>query len=130
MPWAPERQNLDGCWLWAAGKTSDGYGWYSAAHVYVHRAAYEAFVGPIPLGYQVDHLCRVRHCYNPEHLEAVTQAENVRRQPNVIAQMARTHCSNGHVIDGRRRKGTGWVRRCLTCHRDRERARRREKVPT
>lgn len=46
---------------------------------YAHRLAYERAKGPIALGAQIDHLCRVRECVNPDHLEVVTQTENVRR---------------------------------------------------
>lgn len=76
------------CWQWQRAKTPKGYGtivlppggpqrWMPA-----HRYMYEQHKGPIPQGYQIDHLCRSHSCVNPEHLEAVTQAENVRRGAN------------------------------------------------
>lgn len=47
--------------------------------IYAHRLSYELFVGPIPDGYELDHLCRNRGCVNPAHLEAVTHRVNVLR---------------------------------------------------
>lgn len=73
-----------GCWLWAGYRNPKGYG--------PHRRAYEALVGPVPDGMQLDHLCRVRHCVNPEHLEPVTAQENVLRSPLVTP---RTSCRRG-----------------------------------
>lgn len=65
-----------------------------------HRAAYEAFVGPIPDGLTIDHLCRNRACCNPEHLEPVTRVENVLRGMSFGAVNARkTHCHRGHPLD-------------------------------
>lgn len=71
----------DECWLWTASTDGHGYGqfWNGERRMPTHRWAYEQARGPIPEGLQLDHLCRVRRCVNPDHLEAVTQAENIRR---------------------------------------------------
>ena len=61
-----------------------------------HRLSYELFVGPIPEGLELDHLCRVKGCYNPDHLEAVTHQENTRRRS--LAKPLKTHCKRGHEL--------------------------------
>lgn len=85
----------DGCWFsHLSVKPSNGYVQVSimgGSPAYGHRVVYEHFIGPIPEGMHLDHLCRVRACVNPSHLEAVSIAENNRR-----AAAARTHCRNGH----------------------------------
>ncbi len=70
-----------GCWLWLLATNLPGYGVRrrGRGQVYAHRAAYEARFGPIPVGLEIDHRCRQPSCVNPDHLEAVTHAENVRR---------------------------------------------------
>ena len=69
------------CWLWTATINNCGYGliWSNRRPVCAHRWSYEYFRGPIAHGMVIDHLCSIRACQNPDHLEVVTQKENVRR---------------------------------------------------
>jgi hypothetical protein len=69
-----------GCWLWD-GPDNGMYGLLRNGYrnTYAHRFSYQKFVGPIPRGLVIDHACRVTFCVNPDHLEPVTQAENLRR---------------------------------------------------
>ena len=69
------------CWIWLGPVNRNGYGYVKRGgrKVMAHRLAYMLKHGPIPAGYVVDHLCRVRQCCNPDHLEAVTVQENTRR---------------------------------------------------
>lgn len=117
-----------GCWEWQGPRDAKGYGnTFFGSRVdgtrrcaRVHRKAYEAWVGPIPAGLTIDHLCCNKACANPAHLEPVTNQENRRR-----AADAQTHCRHGHprtpdniYVDGHGR------RRCRTCLRAQRRARR------
>lgn len=116
-----------GCLEWAEGsRVPTGYGRFKTK--LAHRISYEWAWGEIPAGLQIDHLCRVRHCVEPGHLEAVTQRENILRGNGWSGRNARkTHCPRGHelvpgnlVKRGAAREGQ---RDCKTCHRDRERKR-------
>lgn len=97
IDWLLERVVVcpSGCWLWAgalSGLTGRGAGYPKAndggGTFYVHRRVYETFNGPIPAGFQVDHLCAAwsafpfmnRRCVNPDHLEAVPHAVNQQRR--------------------------------------------------
>jgi hypothetical protein len=112
----------NGCWLWNGRISPEGYGRISAK--YVHRITYELWRGPIPEKKQIDHLCRVRPCVNPDHLEAVTQKENILRGTSPSAMHAKqTHCIHGHLLD-ESNTWTGRGRQCLTCARLRMRKRK------
>ena len=90
------------CWLYTGYINAKGYGWFwlEGRNLTAHRAAYLLMVGPIPNGAVIDHLCRVRHCVNPDHLEAVTSGTNVLRGESFSAVNAKkTHCSKGHPFD-------------------------------
>lgn len=122
------------CWLWTAGRTPEGYGkfWLGGKTVLAHRVAYTLEHGPIPDRLHLDHLCRVRHCVNPAHMEPVTHRENVLRGEGVAAKAARmTHCKHGHEFTPDNiRQSTNGVRRCKTCKREASRAERARKKAT
>lgn len=110
-----------GCWLWTAAIDRDGYAVLdtTVGH-YAHRYSYTHFKGPIPEGYQIDHLCKTRGCVNPDHLEAVTLTENVNRSSNYIAlNRKKTHCPRGHEFTPENTyfnpKGKGFNRACINC---------------
>lgn len=105
------------CWLWTAGLNRHGYGQFklNGRTRTAHRLAYEWLVGEIPEGLHLDHLCRVRHCVNPDHLEPVTCRVNLLRGETLQARnAAKTHCPQGHPYD-RLRAGR---RVCSICRRD------------
>ena len=105
------------CWEWQ-GQIITGYGRFKIGRrsYAAHRISYEFFIGPIPSGKELDHLCFNKACVNPNHLEPVTHEENVRRaiihydRPFFIDK---THCVYGHKLVLRgvtfRRK------RCIEC---------------
>lgn len=100
---ARSRQDDSGCWLWTGFMRPDGYAnsRYKWHKTLAHRVSYMAFKGPIPEGLVIDHICRVRHCVNPEHLRAITFRENVLIGISPTARHARqTHCLRGHPLSG------------------------------
>ena len=116
-----------GCWLWISNTTDRGYGLFNLYDVvlrkwtivYAHRFSYEMYKGFIPIGLEVDHLCRVTCCVNPFHLEAVTHKVNVLRGDGLSAQSARqTHCKRGHELSGNNlyiNPQSSSHRRCRAC---------------
>lgn|SRR3990167_9103754 len=100
-----------GCWLWTGACRRDGYAVYK--QTLGHIATYNAVKGPVLDGLEIDHKCRVRSCVNPDHLEAVTHLENVRRG----AKGPKTHCKYGHVLDANNTTIDSFGRHCKTCAR-------------
>lgn len=87
------------CWISTRAAQPNGYTrMYAKGKARLtHRVSYEAWHGPIPNGLVIDHLCRVRTCCNPEHLEPVTNSQNlVRGDTKIAKQVAQTHCHKGH----------------------------------
>lgn len=116
------------CLVYSGNKNESGYGEisYRGKTARAHRVSYELFIGPIPDGLQLDHLCRNRACIHPWHLEPVTQAENTRR--GISANGTKTHCPSGHEYTAENTRVLtgvtgGSYRQCRTCDRDRVRAR-------
>lgn len=114
---------FDGCWAWRPKPINSGYGifflWDGAKKTgtLAHRFAYETWVGPIPEGLTIDHLCRNKLCVNPSHLEPVSNAENNRRGNSLSAQNSRkTRCKRGHEFTPENTEvQTSGARKCKTC---------------
>lgn len=127
-----DKQSPTGCWLWTGPQDPRGYGrfWFEQKPSRAHRRSYEWLVGPIPEGLVLDHLCRVRNCVRPDHLEPVTNRENILRGVSPTARNAvKTHCSQGHPYDSSNtyvRPGGG--RDCRACKRNIMRAQRQQAV--
>jgi len=113
-------EKTSGCWIWKTGTNGkNGYGMFfdGARKVCAHRFSWELYRGPIPVGMEVDHLCKTRLCVNPDHMEVVTRAENIRRSDAPQAINARkTACPKGHPYEqfGYVNPTTG-KRRCQPC---------------
>ncbi|WNM69762.1 HNH endonuclease [Gordonia phage Crater] len=119
----PQDRVAGACWVWTGARDKQsGYGriLIDRSCKYVHRVVYETLVGEIPTGLHVDHLCRVRECCNPAHLEPVTPKVNCERGERAT----RTHCPQGHSYSGENLRAwtdkRGYTHRiCRTCNIDR-----------
>ncbi len=107
-----------GCWLWTGYINNHGYG-QIGRNTKAYRESYILARGAIPDGLQIDHLCRVRSCVNPDHLEAVTQHENIRRgtwaEGRAVWVRSRTHCKRGHPYEGNTYVNCRGHRNCVIC---------------
>jgi hypothetical protein len=119
-PLPPKRPESGPCWLWMASDHGHGYGQFVTSSVKkpmvvgsAHIVAYNLLVGQVPEGKELDHLCRVRRCVNPDHLEPVTRLVNVARGDGA----KKSHCHRGHPLTDPNLYYTrnGKVRMCRTC---------------
>lgn len=125
-----------GCWEWTGHLSPMGYGRINLGPPtnqpgFTHRVAWELLVGPVDDGLELDHLCRNKACMNPDHLEPVTHAENLRRgispvgragqlSPRRLARpRSKTHCPHGHEYspDNTYRRPQGTLE-CRACRRN------------
>ena len=120
----PKVNKTKGCWLWTGCHNSSGYGtfWLEGRRMVAHRWPFESINGPVPKGLELDHLCRVRACVRPSHLEAVSHRTNIIR--GASNELAKTHCPQGHPYSGAnlvtRRGQNGRLKRtCRSCGRRR-----------
>ncbi|MGI9492326.1 MAG: HNH endonuclease signature motif containing protein [Geminicoccaceae bacterium] len=129
-----------GCWLWIGNCNQHGYGAIkvNGKNHKAHRISYQIFKGEIARGLHIDHLCSVRCCVNPDHLESVTVSENRRRTiERGLARFAnadKTHCKRGHPLSGHNLRvypdGSRQCRICLEATRQRYLARKRARLQT
>src|SRR5262245_29436779 len=101
------------CWLWLLSRTG-GYGafWHQGTMQRAHIYAWTLEHGPVPEGFELDHLCRVKHCVRAEHLEVVTHRENVRRGQSITTiNAAKVACPWGHPYDEKNTRHTQGRRR-------------------
>lgn len=125
--WKKVRKTAD-CWEWIAGCDSDGYGRIDKYRA--HQLSYILAYGSIPKGKELNHTCQVRRCVRPDHLEALTHKEHLRKTPGTFGYKwaQRTHCEKNHELAGDNlvqallKRG---LRRCRTCYIEYQREYRR-----
>lgn len=98
-PVPEHRPDLGACWVWTGALNHHGYGslWVGRRHVLAHIVSYKLAKGDPPAGFEHDHLCRVRRCVNPPHIELVSPYENfIRGESGAAKNRIKTHCLHGH----------------------------------
>ena len=121
------------CWIWTGSKVGrfwkknlyeQGVFYVAPKKILAHRFSYMRFVGKIPAGYTIDHLCNVPTCVNPTHLEPKTMRDNAMRGNGISARNSRkTHCVNGHELAGDNLEKYALKRnhrKCKVCRQNRE----------
>lgn len=128
-PVSLRRPDLGPCWIWKPNGSVGGYGQFrlNGKSMLAHRASYILLKGAIPPKFTIDHLCCVRNCVNPDHLEAVTLAENLRRMRawadyvngGAEFQRSKAHCPADHRYTPENTRITKDGKRCCrTCERE------------
>ena len=122
-----------GCWDWIGATQPTGYGqlWNGVRPEQAHRIAFKLFTGAIPVGCEIDHLCRNRGCVNPAHLRAVPHKENMRVSDTLMGRnAAKTFCMRGHPLSGENlilnSSGARQCRECSNMRARRAKAKRRQ----
>ena len=124
------------CWPWLAHHSPKGYGYFNfeGKNIQSHRISYMLFIGPLPEGKEVDHLCRNRICQNPWHLQAVTHIVNLHRRigsrkgtHNRLKRPLKAFCLKGHPFD----ESNTYIdkyghRQCKMCKRERNKLAKRK----
>ena len=107
------------CWVWESYRSKAGYGvFWADKRKYAHRMSWELYIGKIPSHLQIDHICRVRDCVNPKHLQLVTSKQNTLLGNGPCGINSRKKvCSNGHPFAGKNLIVDKQGRRCRECHR-------------
>lgn len=124
-------ENADGCWIWRLSVNRGGYAqarrW--GRLVTGHRLAYETFIGPVPVGSVLDHICNVKRCVNPNHLNPTSDRDNILRGTAPPAINARkTVCHQSHPLDGVDARGKRFCRTCASESLRRYRERSRDSI--
>lgn len=114
------REGGHGHWLWTGPLQKNGYGYTrwkihgKWKHARVHRLFFEEYIGPIPDGLEIDHICQNKRCVNPEHLRAVTHQENLKTR-NHSGPAKKTHCKRGHEFTVQNTYWSKGYKNCRTC---------------
>lgn len=132
-PSIADKIDADGdCWEWKGRDNDRGYAQVviDGSRRYVHRLVWETLVGPIPNGLELDHLCRNTLCVNPDHLEVVSHAENVKRGNCGVHNRNKKRCPKGHLLSGSNlyvAPGTN-KRHCRACRKEQNARRYRKEL--